>query len=336
MSEEEKLHLTPEEEERRAQLETNEKKAEEGHQPCSPKGARRELQTDGPQPQNNNDDLPPPAGDDGEAFDSLPENVKSTVRELWTVIDRFHSDSITAEELIVDIARQLDEGGLCKRDHISRKIKALLRDKIRAGKVTASWIYKCLPDEYKRPYNKNESGLSPLSRQQPQQKMAMMQGGKSVTVTEKEVRNGSGTSPESGIDININSDTIASKSAQREEALPRTDINSVGQQPACKHCPAKDAKIMELEELLAVMTHTSMKSAEELMHTSTDRYQQTEWSVSSGALRQHMVHFNGINGAIPDRVWFNGKFSHKTGEVVDVRIGRRTDTDSTDNSRMTP
>ena len=151
MSEEEKLHLTPEEEERRAQLETNEKKAEEGHQPCSPKGARRELQTDGPQPQNNNDDLPPPAGDDGEAFDSLPENVKSTVRELWTVIDRFHSDSITAEELIVDIARQLDEGGLCKRDHISRKIKALLRDKIRAGKVTASWIYKCLPDEVQAP-----------------------------------------------------------------------------------------------------------------------------------------------------------------------------------------
>jgi hypothetical protein len=88
--------------------------------------------------------------------------------------------------------------------------------------------------------------------------------------------------------------------------LTQRQSNSVGQQPACKHCPAKDAKIMELEELLAVMTHTSMKSAEELMHTSTDRYQQTEWSVSSGALRQHMVHFNGINGAIPDRVWFNG------------------------------
>lgn len=155
MPEEEKLHLTPEEEERWTQLETSEKKAEEGHQPCSPKDTRRELQTDGPQAQNNNDDLSSPA--DGEAFDSLPENVKSTERELSTVIDRFHSDSITAEELIVDIARQLDEGGLCKRDHISRKIKALLRDKISAGKVTASWIYKCLPDEYKRPYNKNES-----------------------------------------------------------------------------------------------------------------------------------------------------------------------------------
>ena len=109
-------------------------------QPGSPKDTRR-LQTDGPPAKNNNDDLPPTDDCyDGEAFDSLPENVKSTVRELRTVIDRSHSDSITAEKLIVDIARQLDEGGLSKRDHISRKIKALLKDAIKAGKVTANWI----------------------------------------------------------------------------------------------------------------------------------------------------------------------------------------------------
>jgi len=324
MSEEEKLHLTTEEE-RWAQLETNEKSAKGGHQPGNYKSARREIQTDD---ENNHDDLPS-AGDDDEAFDSLPENVKSTVRELWTVIDRFHSDFITAEELIVDLARQLDEGGLCKREHISRKIKALLKHAIKAGKVTDSWIYKCLPDDYKRKYNKNKSGPSPLSPQEPQNKVAVMQGGKSVTVIEKVVDNGT-SPPQPKRDININSDTTASKSAQQEEA--QDGISSVGKQPVCKHCPAKDAKIMELEE--AVRTHTSMKSAEELMHTSTDR--RYEWSVSFGALRQHMVHFNGINGAIPDRVWFNGKFNLKTREVVDIRIGRRTDTDSTDNSRMTP
>jgi hypothetical protein len=49
-----------------------------------------------------------------------------------------------------------------------------------------------------------------------------------------------------------------------------------------------------------------------------------------------MVYFNGINGAIPDRVWFKGRFNHKTGEVVDVRIGRTSDTDTRDVSRMTP
>ncbi|MGB6532196.1 MAG: hypothetical protein WBF33_29170 [Candidatus Nitrosopolaris sp.] len=48
-------------------------------------------------------------------------------------------------------------------------------------------------------------------------------------------------------------------------------------------------------------------------------------------LRRHVVYFNGkLNGPVPDRVWFNGKFNHKTAKVVDVRIGRTTDTDTTD------
>jgi hypothetical protein len=103
----------------------------------------------------------------------------------------------------------------------------------------------------------------------------------------------------------------------------------------CKHCLAKNAIITELEE--AVRAHTSIKSAEELMHTSTDGYQQVEFSVPFELLRRRMVHPNGkLNGPSPDRVWFNGKFSYKTGKVVEVRIGRTTDTDTTDASRMTP
>ena len=91
---------------------------------------------------------------------------------------------------------------------------------------------------------------------------------------------------------------------------------------------------MELEEV--VRTHTSIKSAEELKRRSIDAYQQSEFSVPYEPLRRHMVYFNGINGAIPDRVWFNGKFNRKTGEMVDVRIGRTNGTDGTDVSRMTP
>jgi len=45
---------------------------------------------------------------------------------------------------------------------------------------------------------------------------------------------------------------------------------------------------------------------------------------------------NGINGPLQDRVWVNGKFNYKTGKVVDVRIGRITDTGTTEDSRMTP
>jgi len=268
-------------------------------------------------------------------------NVKNTVKELWTVIDRSYSDSLNAEKLIVGIARELDERGLCKRDRISRKIKALLKDKIKAGKVTANWVHKCLPDEYKRKYVGKVT--SHLSRQKSQQKVVVMQGGKSVTITEKKVGNDSGTSPpqseqgiKTGIDININSGTTA---AQQDETQHGNGISTVGQQPVCKHCVAKDAKIiaqdakiMELEE--AVRTHTSIKSAEELMHRSTDSYRQFQFSVPFESLRQHMVY--PVNKTLPDTVWFNGKFNHKTGKVVDVRIGRTTGTDITDASRMTP
>src|SRR5215469_8224679 len=158
--------------------------------------------------------------------------------------------------------------------------------------------------------------------------------GKSVTVTEKEVGNGSGPSPpqsqqgfKTGVDINIDSDTTTIKLAQQEETQRRTDINSVGQQPVCKHCPAKDARIMELE--VAVRAHTFIKSAEELMQRSTDSYQPVELSVPFEPLRRHMVYSNGINGPLQDSVWFNGKFNYKTGKVVDVRIGKITDTDTT-------
>ena len=170
-----------------------------------------------------------------------------------------------------------------------------------------------------------------------------MQDGQSITETEKEDGNGLDTSsPARGAETDINFDTLAPKSDSttitqlQEETASPTDIGGIGQQqePVCKHCPAKDARITELEE--TVRAHTFIKSAEELMHKSTDGYQQLEFSVSCELLRQHMVYFNGINGAIPDRVWFNGKFNHKTGEVVNVRIVGRTDTDSTDTSRMTP
>src|SRR5262249_50734587 len=131
-----------------------------------------------------------------------------------------------------------------------------------------------------------------------------------------------------GIDININPDTTASKSAQRGNSS-----SSVGQQPVCMHCQAKATKIMELEEALAVRTYTSIKSAEHIRR-STDGYQQVEFSVSFEPLRRHMVYSNGINGAIRDRVWFTGRFNHKTGEVVDVRIGRITDAGTTEDSSV--
>src|SRR5215469_9854277 len=104
------------------------------------------------------------ASSDNATFDSFPENIKSIIASLRVVVDQIDSDFKQARELILEIARQLDERKLCERNQISRTIKKVLKDKIQDGKVTEKRIEECLPPEYKRQYIKSEP--SSLSKQQ--------------------------------------------------------------------------------------------------------------------------------------------------------------------------
>jgi hypothetical protein len=108
--------------------------------------------------------------------DSFPQHIKSIISSLRVVIDQIDSDFKQAKELILEIARRLDEEKLCERDQISRTIKILLKDKIQANKITEKWIEECLPQEYKRQYIKSE--LSSLSKQKKPQLVEVSTGGK--------------------------------------------------------------------------------------------------------------------------------------------------------------
>lgn len=90
------------------------------------------------------------------------DEVESIILELKEVIDRFDYNFRKAKDLILELARTLDESERCERTQISRKIKEILKDKINEGKITAKWIHECLPSEYKREYSKRE--LSSLSK----------------------------------------------------------------------------------------------------------------------------------------------------------------------------
>jgi ParB-like nuclease domain len=100
---------------------------------------------------------------------AFPQNIKSIIATLRVVVDQIDSDFKQARELILEIARQLDERKLCERNQISRIIKKVLKDKIQDGKVTEKWIEECLPPEYKRQYTKSEP--SSLSKQQNKQQI---------------------------------------------------------------------------------------------------------------------------------------------------------------------
>jgi hypothetical protein len=313
---------------------------------------------------------------------------------------------VKSEELIKRLGNALKKVVKRERD-ICEEIKTALKEEIAEGIISTRTIeLHCRPEwrrEWKRK-TKSESEKNSLSRPQSMA-VAKTQHGKSVTETEKEVGNGLDMSPEYEQGVSASPDTPTSKPspaalAQQEQTIspqpdPSIDIGSVGQ-TVCEHCPAKDAKIIELEEALrnlktinsgtcnhieassaynrsynsldnselcgeekereshrkcknceilqqkyeqlqsklqgyeeVVRTHTSVKTAKELIYRSADGYQQFEFSVSFESLRQDMIAAFNSNSSV-NRVWFTGIFNHKTGEVVDVRIGKTIDADTTE------
>ena len=110
-------------------------------------------------PKPSNSDLSP---------DSFPQDIRNIIANLMVVVDWIAPRLEQARNLILELARLLDERKLCERGLISRKIKEILKDKIRAGKISGRWVEECLPPEYKRTYVKSElSSLSSSKRKRP-------------------------------------------------------------------------------------------------------------------------------------------------------------------------
>ena len=78
--------------------------------------------------------------------------IETIVTKLRLVIDERGRNFTNAKNLILELARLLDETQRCEQCQISRKIKQMLKDKINEGKITGKWIEECLPQEYKRKY----------------------------------------------------------------------------------------------------------------------------------------------------------------------------------------
>jgi hypothetical protein len=109
--------------------------------------------------------------------DKLPDSVENTdpvvssdgkiiegiIADLRVVIDQLDMNFANAKNLILALATRLDETRRCEQSQICRKIKEILQDKIKDGKITEKWIEGCLPQEYKRKYAKSE--LTSLSKQ---------------------------------------------------------------------------------------------------------------------------------------------------------------------------
>lgn len=89
--------------------------------------------------------------------------IDGIIADLKNSIDQLYINNNNAKNLILELARLIDETKRCKQSQICRRIKEILQDKINEGKITGKWIEECLPQEYKRRYAKSE--LTSLSKQ---------------------------------------------------------------------------------------------------------------------------------------------------------------------------
>jgi hypothetical protein len=161
------------------------------------------------------------------APDSFPQDINSIITMLLIVFDQIHSNFKQARELILEIAKRLDEGRLCERSQISRTLKKILRDKIQEGKVTEKWIEECLPPEYKRMYVKSE--LSSLSKQKKQQLVGVSTGGKQTLLKEQDDDKGidrlHDESNQNGFAESKKESTVTSSTKQNDEIESPTKQN---------------------------------------------------------------------------------------------------------------
>ena len=84
------------------------------------------------------------------------DRIKTVVVNLRAIIDALDRNFASAKSLILKLARLLDEAKQCKQSQICAKIKEMLAEKIKEGKITKKWIERCLPQEYRRRYAKSE------------------------------------------------------------------------------------------------------------------------------------------------------------------------------------
>lgn len=106
------------------------------------------------------------------------QEIKGIIADLRQIIDHYSTTFARAGDIILRLARRLDETKQCEQGQICKRIKEILKDELKKGKISEKWIEKCLPKEYKRNYVKSE--LSSLSNS-PEKILVSSQG---ETITE--------------------------------------------------------------------------------------------------------------------------------------------------------
>jgi hypothetical protein len=210
--------------------------------------------------------------------------IEGIIADLRIVIDELDMNFANAKRLILELARRLDETKRFEQSQICRKIKEILQDKIKDGKITEKWIEGCLPQEYKRKYAKSEvTSLSKQAKRNTEteqlenrgQILVDTQGRKSV-LTNIDSRNEeghksnfhAGDSIERGLNKEVSNQNVRSEDDDKYRAL-RSEIYEL-RQAVKRQTPILTADKISAAEIELVIPKSKYEEVTAAMESSRD------------------------------------------------------------------
>ena len=93
--------------------------------------------------------------------------IQKSVSSIILNIGEFEKTTDTCKTLLLKLCQDLLALNICEEHQVSITIKEILKDKINHNKITERWIERCLPQEYKRKYEKKSDTSSLSSNRNP-------------------------------------------------------------------------------------------------------------------------------------------------------------------------
>ena len=87
-------------------------------------------------------------------------DLDTKISKLKETIDNLDLNSKKIKELLLEIAKKMEELRIFNTDEICIKIKEFLHDEIKQKKISERWIEKCIPRKYVRRYEKKSEVYS--------------------------------------------------------------------------------------------------------------------------------------------------------------------------------
>ena len=212
------------------------------------------------------------------------DRIKIVVDDLRAVIDALDRNFTSAKSLILKLARLLDETKECNQSQICAKIKEMLADKIKEGKITKKWIERCLPQEYRRRYAKSEQSSLSGKAKNLEKIIIVDNEGKTIAGEETSPYNSSTIDSNSAFTQPERRDAIQPIHKKQDEDVLKGDDGD-GDEACSRSQESEEAPgkvpIRESEHLLA--------SAEIKFTIPKDRYEEVKTAMSNGSNCCHLI-----------------------------------------------